>query len=111
MGRPPKRQDSHSIPALGRQHCQDTAELGELWRIQGRLSLALKVDSVSRLKLTMGKLMGRSWSTCEGHWHRPPLYSPVPTWAAQFDKPALPLLYAIQLWPEFFYWVVHLFSY
>lgn len=46
--------------------------------------------------------MGRSRSTCDGHWHRPHLYSPVPTWAAQFDKPALPLLYAIQLWAEFF---------
>lgn len=63
-GKTPNRQDSHSIPALlGRQHCQDTAELGELWRIQGRLSLALKVDSVSRLKLTTGRLMGRRRST------------------------------------------------
>lgn len=81
---------AHSVPALGTEHCQDTAEQGERWRIQGRLSLAVLVDSVSRT--TMVRLMGRRWSILNRHRHRPPVYSPVPTRVDQFDKPALPLL-------------------
>lgn len=85
-----KTHRAHSVPALGTEHSQDTAEQGECWRTQGRLSLALLVDSFSRL--TTVRLMGRRWSILNHHRHRLPLYSPMPTWVAQFDKPALPLL-------------------